>query len=62
MANVRSGIDLECDVSHLRQIYKNYEEKDKLTKDSIKDIADVFCELSRRSFVNCPLSRFYQTG
>jgi hypothetical protein len=53
---------LDCDPTHLRQIYINYEEKDKIIQDNKEDIADLFCELTKRVFFNCPLSRLYMLG
>lgn len=30
--------------------------------DNVEDLAELFCQLSRKIFINCPLTRFYQTG
>lgn len=30
--------------------------------DNINDLADLFCELTKRLFFNCPLTRLYQLG
>jgi hypothetical protein len=53
---------VDCDCTHLRQVMINYEEKDKMLQDNADDLADLFCELTRRLFFNCPLSRLYQLG
>ena len=53
---------LDCDASHLKQVMINYEDKDKMLQDNAEDLADLFCELTSRLFLNSPLSRFYQLG
>lgn len=52
---------LEFSREILNQIHINYVEKDKLLKDPLGDLVEVFNVVDMKAFINTPLSVYYDT-
>lgn len=59
---VQYAHNLEHDVELLERLYDNYQNKDKLIKDKLEDVVELFYETDKSTILMTPLSNYYQVG
>lgn len=55
-------VESKHDAELLEHIYENYQSKDKIIKDRLQDIVEVFTETDKSAILLTPLSNYYGVG